>query len=183
MTAALAWGCVQALRAHPRFNSVWTSEGLVEVPAINLGLAVALEDGLMAPAAIDVGGLDVSELAQAIESLKRRTHAQRLRPNELTDGTFTLSNLGAFPVTAFTAIITPPQIATLATARATERSVMSGGEPAAATVLIVTLSADHRAVDGADVARWLQTFKQSLEIDLPRLAAGVTAPDEEVSDQ
>jgi pyruvate dehydrogenase E2 component (dihydrolipoamide acetyltransferase) len=180
MTAALAWGCAQALKTHPRFNSVWTPDGLQEVATINLGLAVALKDGLVAPAILGVGELTMIEFAQAIEDLRVRTHAQRLRPSELTDGTFTLSNLGAFPVTAFTAIITPPQIATLATARARERCVMRGGEPLATRVLTVTLSADHRAVDGADAASWLQTFKQNLELNLPRSAAPPGGPNEEV---
>jgi pyruvate dehydrogenase E2 component (dihydrolipoamide acetyltransferase) len=169
MTAALAWGCVQALKTERRFNTIWTEGGLLEADQINLGLAIALDDGLVAPAVLDVGELNVVELAAAIDDVKGRAYGQRLRPAELTDGTFTLSNLGAFPVTAFSAIITPPQIATLATARAMERCVLRDGEPIVVTAIGVTLSADHRAVDGADAARWLQTFKHVLETNLPRL--------------
>jgi pyruvate dehydrogenase E2 component (dihydrolipoamide acetyltransferase) len=159
MTAALVRGCVTALREHRRFNAVWTPEGLLEADEINVGIAIALDDGLLAPALLGADGLDVAGTAAALSDLVDRTRAARLRPRELSDATFTLSNLGMFQVSAFTAIVTPPQVAILATARPVERLTPAGP----ASLLTATLSADHRAVDGADAARFLETFKQAIE--------------------
>src|SRR5262249_7034275 len=141
------------------FNSVWTDDGLLEADEINLGIAIALEDGLLAPALLGAADLGVAETAAALSDLTDRARSGRLRPRELSDATFTLSNLGMFEVSAFTAIVTPPQVAILATARPIER-LRAGG---AAPVMTVTLSADHRAVDGADAARFVGTFKQAIE--------------------
>jgi pyruvate dehydrogenase E2 component (dihydrolipoamide acetyltransferase) len=163
MTAALARACVETLRAHPRFNSVWTADGLLEVRAVNLGVAIAVDDGLLAPAVLHAGSLDLVGLGSALGDLAARARTQKLRPAEITDATFTLSNLGMFDVTAFTAIITPPQVATLATARPVERWLLVDGVPTSSSRMTVTLSADHRAVDGADAARWLETFKALVE--------------------
>jgi pyruvate dehydrogenase E2 component (dihydrolipoamide acetyltransferase) len=159
MTVALVRACVAALREHPRFNSVWTPEGLLEADEVNVGIAIALDDGLLAPALLGADGLDVGGTATALTDLVDRARAGKLRPRELSDGTFTLSNLGMFEVSAFTAIVTPPQVAILATARPVERLTQEGP----AGLLTATLSADHRAVDGADAARFLETFKQAIE--------------------
>src|SRR5262249_28266981 len=91
-----------------------------------------------------------------------RARSSRLRPEELSEATFTLSNLGMFDVSAFTAIVTPPQVAILATARPVERVALRNGRPEAVSVLTATLSADHRAVDGGDAARFLETVKQAV---------------------
>jgi pyruvate dehydrogenase E2 component (dihydrolipoamide acetyltransferase) len=163
MTVALVRACVASLRANPLFNSVWTPDGLLQVDAINLGVAIALDDGLIAPALLEAGDLGVRETAAALSDLALRARSQRLRPREITDGTFTLSNLGMFNVSAFTAIVMPPQIAILATARATERLVVRDGPPGAVGVMTVTLSADHRAVNGTDAARFLEAFKEAME--------------------
>lgn len=167
VTAALASACVGALHAHPTFNSVWTPDGLLQADEVNLGVAIALEDGLLAPAVLAAGTLNLIELAVALRDLAERARTQKLRPRELTDATFTLSNLGMFQVTAFTAIITPQQVATLATARPVERWSVQDGTPVASSMMTVTLSADHRAVDGADAARWLETFKVLVETPQP----------------
>lgn len=171
VTAVLARACAEALGAHPRFNSVWTPDGLLQADDVNLGVAITLEDGLLAPAVLDAGKLDVLDLAMALRALAERARTQKLRPRELTDGTFTLSNLGMFAVSAFTAIITPPQVATLATARPVKRVAIDDGTPSAASIMTVTLSADHRVVDGADAARWLETFKALIEAPEPLLSA------------
>jgi pyruvate dehydrogenase E2 component (dihydrolipoamide acetyltransferase) len=107
--------------------------------------------------------MSAREFTAGLRDLIERTHSQRLRPEEISDGSFTLSNLGAFSVSAFTAIITPPQVATLAVARPVNRCVFVDGAPAPASVMTVTLSADHRVVDGADAARWLEHFKAAME--------------------
>ena len=170
VTAALARACAEALRVHPRFNSVWTADGLLQADDVNLGVAIALEDGLLAPAVLEAGTFDVVQLAMAVRDLSERAATQKLRPRELTEGTFTLSNLGMFAVTAFTAIITPPQVATLATARPVERLSIHEGTPRAASIMTVTLSADHRVVDGVDAARWLETFTEVVEAAEPLLS-------------
>jgi len=163
MTAALVRACVAALREHRQFNSVWTKDGLLQADEINVGIAIALEGGLVAPALLAADELDTRATAAGLRDLAERARSQRLRPEELGGATFTISNLGMFDVTAFTAIVTPPQVAILATARPVERVVLQDGLPATASVLTATLSADHRAVDGVDAARFLETFKQALE--------------------
>jgi pyruvate dehydrogenase E2 component (dihydrolipoamide acetyltransferase) len=159
MTAALVLACVAALRAQPKFNSIWTPDGLFQADEINVGIAIALDDGLVAPALLGADGLDVRATAAGLRDLAERARAQKLRPAEISGATFTLSNLGMFDVSAFTAIVTPPQVGILATARPVERWTPAG----AAGILTATLSADHRAVDGVDAARFLETFKHALE--------------------
>jgi pyruvate dehydrogenase E2 component (dihydrolipoamide acetyltransferase) len=162
-TVALVRAVAVALREQPRLNSVWTDAGLLEAEEINVGVAIALEDGLIAPALLGVDRMDFRETAHALSELISRARAQKLRPAELTDATFTLSNLGMFDVSAFTAIVTPPQVAILATGRAVSRLVPANGGAETALIMSATVSADHRAVDGADAARFLQAFKLALE--------------------
>ncbi len=163
MTAALVRACVVALREHPQINSVWTPDGLLQADQINVGIAIALDHGLVAPALLGADALDLAAIAAALRDLAERARSQRLRPAEISDATFTLSNLGMFDVTAFTAIITPPQVAILATARPVPRWVLDGDAPAQTSVMTATLSADHRALDGVEAARFLETFKQAME--------------------
>jgi pyruvate dehydrogenase E2 component (dihydrolipoamide acetyltransferase) len=163
MTAALVRACVVALTEHPRFNAVWTPEGLLEAEEVNVGSAIGLDEGLVAPALLGADRLDLATTAAALSDLVERARSQRLRPAELSSATFTLSNLGMFDVSAFTAIVTPPQVAILATARPVERWIGSGDAPVRASVMTATLSSDHRAVDGVDAARFLETFKQAME--------------------
>jgi pyruvate dehydrogenase E2 component (dihydrolipoamide acetyltransferase) len=163
MTAALVRACVAALREHPQFNSVWTPEGLLQADAVNVGIAIAVEGGLVAPALLAADELDGWTTAERLRDLAERARAQRLRPEELSSATFTLSNLGMFDVSAFTAIVTPPQVAILATARPVERVVLRADAPVLASVLTATLSADHRALDGVDAARFLEAFKRAME--------------------
>jgi pyruvate dehydrogenase E2 component (dihydrolipoamide acetyltransferase) len=163
VTALLVRSCAQALREHPRLNAVWTSEGLLEAEDVNVAVAVALEDGLLAPAVLRADRLDVRGTATAVADLVDRARSERLRPAELTEATFTLSNLGMFDVTSFVAIVTPPQVAILAVARPFERLALVDEELSTRHVLRATLSADHRAVDGVDAARFLETLKACLE--------------------
>lgn len=163
MTAGLIRATVAALREHPKLNSVWTPDGLLQASAINLGIAIALDDGLVAPALIGAEDLDVAATAEALRDLVGRAREMRLRPAEMTDATFTLSNLGMFDVSAFTAIVTPPQVAILAVARPVERWSFEDAEPVRRSMMTATVSCDHRALDGVDAARFLQTFKDSIE--------------------
>jgi pyruvate dehydrogenase E2 component (dihydrolipoamide acetyltransferase) len=177
MTVALIRGCVTALLEHPQLNSVWTPDGLLQADQVNLGIAIALEDGLVAPALLGAGDLDTPATAAALRDLGERARVRRLRPAEMTDATFTLSNLGMFEVTGFTAIVTPPQVGILATSRPVERCVLVDGEPRTLGLMTVTLSSDHRAVDGVDAARFLTTFKHAME-DPETLLSGSYRPKE-----
>jgi pyruvate dehydrogenase E2 component (dihydrolipoamide acetyltransferase) len=163
MTVALVRASVAALEQHPQLGRVWTAEGLLQPDTINVGVAIALDDGLVAPALLDAGSLDVMDTAVALNDLADRARTLKLRPAEISEATFTLSNLGMFEVSAFTAIVTPPQVAILATARPVERWRLVDGSPQPYSVMTATLSADHRALDGADAARFLGTFKHAME--------------------
>jgi pyruvate dehydrogenase E2 component (dihydrolipoamide acetyltransferase) len=163
LTAALVAACVEALGAHPAVNGIWTDDGPLAADEINVGVAVALDEGLLAPALLHADRLGLSELAAALRDLADRARAGRLTVSEMSEATFTLSNLGMFEVNAFTAIISPPQLAILATGTLVEGWRLEDGAPAAHSVLTATLSADHRALDGVAAARFLQTFKHTLE--------------------
>ena len=162
-TAALVAACAAALRAQPQFNAVWTTDGLFQAEEVNVGVAVALDAGLIAPALLGADRLDLGETAAALRDLVQRARDGKLRGTEINDATFTLSNLGMFDVSAFTAIVTPPQVAILATGRALPRLVPVDGEARVVSILTATLSADHRAVDGAEAARFLEAFKGAIE--------------------
>lgn len=163
VTAFLVRACARALRVHPELNAVWTERGLERSRLVNLGVAVALDGGLIAPAVLGADALTLDETAAALSELVGRARAGKLRGSELTEGTFTLSNLGSFDVTRFTAIIVPPQVAILATGRTAESPVVVDREIVVRQTMAVTVSADHRALDGADVARFLSTFKTLLQ--------------------
>jgi pyruvate dehydrogenase E2 component (dihydrolipoamide acetyltransferase) len=151
------------LAEHPSFNAIWNGETLERVDAINVGVAIAVEDGLVAPAILDCQQLTVGELATRLRDLVARTRAGRLRAPEMTDATFTLSNLGMFAVSQFTAIVTPPQVAILATASTEPRAVVRNGAVTVRKVMTATLSSDHRAVDGVGAARFLSTLRGFVE--------------------
>lgn len=163
VTAYLLRAVALTLAEHPAFNAVWDGDVVARVDAINIGVAIALDDGLIAPALLDCRERSIADLASGLGDLVTRTRAGKLRAPEINDGTFTLSNLGMFDVTQFTAIITPPQVAILATARTVERPVVRDGQVVVAQVMSATLSSDHRVVDGVGAARFLATLKGLLE--------------------
>jgi pyruvate dehydrogenase E2 component (dihydrolipoamide acetyltransferase) len=163
VTAYLLRAVARTLIEHPTFNAVWNGDVVEVVDAINIGVAIALDDGLIAPALLDCGERSVEDLAAGLSDLVARTRAGKLRGPEISEGTFTLSNLGMFEVTQFTAIITPPQIAILATARTEPRAVVRDGAVVARQIMTATLSSDHRVVDGVGAARFLATFKGLVE--------------------
>lgn len=163
ITAYLLRAVARTLAEHRGFNAVWKGDALEEAEAINIGIAIALDGGLIAPAVLDCRHRDVDELAMAIRDLVARARARKLRAPEIGEATFTLSNLGMFDVTAFTAIITPPQVAILATAKTEPRPVVRNGAIVVRQVLTATLSSDHRVTDGVAAARFLSTMKGHLE--------------------
>lgn len=163
VTAFLLRAVALTLAEHPAFNAAWNGDVVERWEAINIGVAIALDDGLIAPALLDCRERGIADLATGLGDLVTRTRAGKLRAPEINEGTFTLSNLGMFDVTAFTAIITPPQVAILATARTVERPVVHDGQVVIRRVMSATLSSDHRVVDGVGAAGFLGTLKALIE--------------------
>ncbi len=171
LTALLIRALALTLSHHPAFNAAWNGDVLERVDAVNVGVAIGLDDGLIAPALLDCQDMDLESTAAALRNLVTRTRAGKLRAREMSDATFTLSNLGMFDVTAFTAIITPPQVAILATGKTEPRPVVRDGEIVVRQVMTATLSSDHRAVDGVGAAQFLGDLRSRLEAPDAWLAA------------
>lgn len=164
LTALLIRACVVALGEHPGLNAVWQEDQLMLADEANVGVAIALDAGLVAPAVFERDATDVLGAARALTDLVTRARAGRMRGAEMTEATFTLSNLGMFEVTSFIPIVTPPQVAILGVGKLVRVArEADGGGIAWRSAATVTLSADHRAVDGADVARFLGTLKTVVE--------------------
>lgn len=153
----------RTLREEPAFNAHWTDDGPVLRESVDLGVAIAVPGGLLAPAVMGADGLEPPELAAALAELAERARAGRLRQRELTSASFTVSNLGAHRVSSFAAIVNPPQVAILATGRAEPRPFVVDGALTVRRTLFATLSVDHRALDGADAGRFLDRLKDRLE--------------------
>jgi pyruvate dehydrogenase E2 component (dihydrolipoamide acetyltransferase) len=163
LTDLLVRVVANALVAHPALNRAWSEGGLVSGAAVGVGLAVALEDGLVVPVIHDADGLDLPGICARRQELVARAREGRLAPADVQGGTFTISNLGMYGVDAFTAIINAPQAAILAVGRISDRVLAVGGAAVVAPALTLTLSCDHRAVDGARAAAFLQTIAATLE--------------------
>ena len=166
-TVLLALAVARLLPRHPRLNAWLQPQGdellLTQHSRVNLGVAVALDEGLIVPVIHGAEELGLAALARRIGDLSQRARSGDLQPQEVMDGTFTISNLGMFPVDHFTALINPPQVAILAVGRAQMQPVWDGEGFQPAPVLRLTLSADHRAVDGAVAAAFLADLKAALE--------------------
>lgn len=175
VTAFLIRAVALTLAEHPMFNAVWNEDVVEQADSINVGVAIALDDGLIAPALIDCRDRSVEDLATALGDLVARTRIGKLRAPEINDGTFTLSNLGMFEVSAFTAIITPPQVAILATARTEARAVVRDDGVVIRRMMTATLSSDHRVVDGVGAARFLETLKGLVEAPAAWTGEGATS--------
>jgi pyruvate dehydrogenase E2 component (dihydrolipoamide acetyltransferase) len=152
-----------ALRQHAHLNASWMNNTIVFNPDINIGLAVAVEDGLIVPVVHRADVLGLSELAARRIELVGRAQAGKLSLEDLSDGTFTISNLGMYGVDAFNAIVNPPQAAILAISRIADRVVALNGQPAVQPMINLSLSCDHRVVDGARGAQFLQTIADLIE--------------------
>jgi pyruvate dehydrogenase E2 component (dihydrolipoamide acetyltransferase) len=157
------------LAQHPRVNVSWKDGALERHAEINLGLAVALEDGLVVPVIARADTLGLTEIAQRREDLVARAQAGKLRPADIQGGVFTISNLGMYGVDAFSAIVNPPQAAILAVGRIADRVVPVNGQPAVQPTMMLTLSCDHRALDGARGAQFLGALADVVEEPLALL--------------
>jgi pyruvate dehydrogenase E2 component (dihydrolipoamide acetyltransferase) len=158
-----------ALRQHPRVNVSWKDGTLVSHADVIVGLAVALDDGLVVPVLHRADTLTLAEIATRREDVVARAQSGKLRPADIQGGTFTISNLGMYGVDAFNAIVNPPQAAILAVGRIAERVVPLDGQPAVQPMLVLTLSCDHRAVDGARGAQFLGALADLVEEPLALL--------------
>ncbi len=163
LTALMIKAVALTLEEVPEFNAHWTKEGHELIDAVNIGVAIDLPDGLIAPAILGCESLGLPDISARLAELAERAKSGKLRGPEINDATFTLSNLGMFDVSAFTAIITPPQVAILATGRAVPLAKLVDDEFVARLTMTATLSSDHRAVDGSSAARFVGAFKQRLE--------------------
>ncbi len=159
-----------ALRLHPRVNASWHEGKITLKQAVNVGLAVAVEEGLVVPVIFQADTLGLSEIARRRAEMVAKAQAGKLRPQDISDATFTISNLGMYNVDAFNAIINAPQAAILAVGRIAERVVPVNGQPAVQPMMVLTLSCDHRVVDGARGAQFLDTIATLVEEPLGLLA-------------
>jgi pyruvate dehydrogenase E2 component (dihydrolipoamide acetyltransferase) len=155
--------CAMALTRHPNVNVQFTDEALLKFTTANVGIAVAAPTGLVVPVIHRAERLSLSETAQARTDLVERARDGKLHQADLEEGTFTISNLGMFGVEQFTAILNPPQAAILAVGATEQRPVVRDGEIVARPMMTVTLTVDHRAVDGAEAADFVRTVKSFVE--------------------
>ena len=159
-----------ALTRHPRVNVAWRDGTIFQHGGIDIGLAVAIEDGLVVPVLRGADTLTLAEITARREDLVGRAQAGKLRPADIQGGGFTISNLGMYGVDAFNAILNPPQAAILAVGRIVDRVVAVGGQPSVRPTMVLTLSCDHRALDGARAAQFLGALAELIEEPLTLLA-------------
>ncbi len=152
-----------ALRQHPRLNASWQKDAIVLNSDINIGLAVAVDEGLIVPVIHHADRLSLSQLATRRAELVIKAQTNKLPLDDISGGTFTISNLGMYGVDAFNAIINPPQAAILAVSRIADRVVPLNGQPVVQPMMTFSLSCDHRVVDGARGAQFLQTLAELIE--------------------
>lgn len=152
-----------ALKQHPNVNSSWLGDKIRYNEHINIGVAVAVEDGLLVPVVRFADGKSLSHISAEVKDFAQRAKAKKLQPSDWEGSTFTISNLGMFGIDEFTAIINPPDACILAIGGISQVPVVKNGQVVPGNVMKVTLSCDHRVVDGATGAAFLQTLKALLE--------------------
>ncbi len=164
LTALIAKACAWALEQHPRMNARLEEDHIRLLPDIHIGIAVALEDGLIVPVIHHVNQKGVWTVAADIHAVAQRARQGKLRAEDMQGGGFTISNLGMFRVDRFTAIINPPETGILAVGRVRKRFVPDeNDQPVLRPIMTITLSADHRVVDGAIAAQFLDDLRTALE--------------------
>ena len=155
-----------ALKKVPTVNAYFTEEGMLLHEDADISIAVSLDDGLITPIIRKADSKSLRDISQEAKSLISRARSGKLKPEEFQGGTFSISNMGMYGVKDFAAIVNPPQAAILAIAAGRKQPVVSGNEIKIATVMTVTLSVDHRAVDGATAAQWLNAFRTAVQSPL-----------------
>jgi pyruvate dehydrogenase E2 component (dihydrolipoamide acetyltransferase) len=152
----------RVLLRHPRMNSSWAGQGIRHNKDINIALAMAVDDGVVTGVIQNADKLELGKIAAQRKGLAERAKAGQLRPADIAGATFTISNLGMYQVDAFTAIIVPPQAAILAVGSIADRVVAIAGQPAIRPMMSLTLSSDHRVIDGARAAQFLSDLAEAI---------------------
>lgn len=152
-----------ALRQHPAINASWLGDKIRYNKDINIGVAVAVDDGLLVPVLFNADQMGMAEIGQQVVTLADKARNKKLQPQEMQGNTFSVSNLGMFGIEEFTAIINPPDSAILAIGGINDELYLDNGEVRSSKIMKVTMSCDHRVIDGATGAKFLQTLKQYLE--------------------
>lgn len=155
--------CAMALRQHPAVNSSWLGDKIRINKDINIGVAVAVDEGLLVPVLFAADQMGLQDINNLVGTLAEKARNKKLQPQEMQGNTFTVSNLGMFGIDEFTAIINPPDAAILAVGTIADELFMADGQVRTAKIMKVTLSCDHRVIDGATGAKFLQTLREYLE--------------------
>lgn len=163
-------GCAKALRAHPEVNAFWNGTTIVRRGDVHIGIAVALEEGLVVPVVRNTDTLSLSRIAETARDLGTRAKGKQLDPSSLSGSTFTVSNLGMFGIEAFAAVVNPGEGAILAVGGIADEAVVVDGKLTIGKRMRVTLSCDHRVMDGAQGAKFLATLEGMLEHPMRLLA-------------
>lgn len=162
--------CAMALKKHPQVNSQWRDDAMIINHHVNIGVAVAVEDGLVVPVLKFTDQMSLSQIGANVKDMAGRAKTKKIQPSEMEGSTFTISNLGMFGIQSFTSIINQPNSAILSVGAIVEKPVVKQGQIVVGNTMTVTLACDHRTVDGATGAQFLQTFKAFMENPVTMLA-------------
>jgi pyruvate dehydrogenase E2 component (dihydrolipoamide acetyltransferase) len=162
--------CAMALKKHPQVNSQWKDDVTVINHHVHIGVAVAVEDGLLVPVIKFADQMGLTQIGSAVKDMAGKARSKKLQPSEMEGSTFTVSNLGMFGISEFTSIINQPNSAILSVGAIIEKPVVRNGQIVVGNTMKVTLACDHRTVDGATGAQFLQTLRQYLENPVTMLA-------------
>ena len=154
----------RVLRKHPKMNASWTGQGIHLNPDINISVAMAVTDGVVGAVIPKADATALSDISVQRRDLAERARGGKLKPSDVANGTFSITNLGMYNVDAFSAIIPPPQAAILAVGRIGDRVVALNAQPAVRPMLTLTLSSDHRVVDGAQAALFLNDLAEAIRV-------------------
>ena len=152
-----------ALSMHPEVNTHWLGDKMRQFSRVHLGMAVAIDEGLITPVIFDADKKRLTQISKEAKELAGRARERKLKPEEFTGSTFSVSNLGMLQITEFTAIINPPEVGILAIGAIEDKPVVVNGAVEVRKRMRVTMSCDHRAIDGATGARFLQTLRKLVE--------------------
>lgn len=159
-----------ALKKHPKINSQWREDSILINYHVNIGVAVAVEDGLVVPVLPFTDAMSLSQIGENVRDLAGRAKGKKLLPTEMEGSTFTISNLGMFGITEFNSIINQPNSAILSVGAIVEKPVVKNGQIVVGNTMMLSLACDHRTIDGATGAQFLQTLKQYIENPVTMLA-------------
>jgi pyruvate dehydrogenase E2 component (dihydrolipoamide acetyltransferase) len=162
--------CAMTLKKHPKINSQWKEDAITINYHVNIGVAVAVEDGLVVPVLPFTDGMSLSQIGASVRDLAGRAKNKKLLPTEMEGSTFTISNLGMFGITEFNSIINQPNSAILSVGAIVEKPVVKNGQIVVGNTMMLSLACDHRTIDGATGAQFLQTLKQYIENPVTMLA-------------